>query len=177
VISEEFRAVRDALNIDMRNRIHLDGLIAYESAVYSELTEKILRVVVCCSSAASQGIAATIATKMIERFDPAFIVLIGICAGWRGKLKIGDVVVPREIADLSMNVREDSEVHPRPQIKPPLSVVTQMFPGFELDVNQWHARCSGLFGSPIKPPPGKEQEYSEHVALQPCRSCASLILG
>lgn len=35
--------------------------------------------------------SAALATKMVERFRPRYIVMLGICAGVKGKTELGDV--------------------------------------------------------------------------------------
>src|SRR5687767_3889426 len=119
VIAPELQAVQDALTVNrFHDRLHRDGSIYFRGRVYSKIHDRDLNIVVGCVSAASHGNASSAATDMIRDFDPAVMILLGIAAGRRGKLKIGDVVVPREVADLSVRVAEGGDEKPRPNIIP-----------------------------------------------------------
>lgn len=167
VIPPEFKALQKALNIDLRKRIRIDGAIYFEGNVYSQLLQQNIRIILGCADDASQANASAMATRMIAEFDPALIVLIGIAAGMRHKVRIGDVVVPREVVDLTAGVLKDDGRHPRPQSKPWPFAVKQMMHGFDIQEALFHERCREIFGPPIIPPPDKEAEYATHVTFTP----------
>lgn len=50
---------------------------------------------VVAASALRKGMpsSAALAAKMVERFKPKYLVMLGICAGVRGKTNLGDVIV------------------------------------------------------------------------------------
>ena len=168
IIPVEFRAVRQALKIDsQQQRRRVDGTIFYEATIYSRLLQRNLRVIVGCDVDASQSQASAMTMKIINHFDPAMIVLVGIGAGMRSSLKIGEVVVPRRIADLTTTVQTATGELPRPDIIPWPHAVSQMMPGFELDLQKYHARCRELFGPQIIAPVGQETEFDEQVTFTP----------
>ena len=52
-----------------------------------------LRVAVAWTGAMGETAAATRATALVGHFSPACIAMCGICAGYRGKVSLGDVIV------------------------------------------------------------------------------------
>ncbi|HEX2854134.1 MAG TPA: hypothetical protein VHO24_12925, partial [Opitutaceae bacterium] len=167
VIPAELHAFQRALKIDAKkNRIHSDAGIFYPATVFSEIMQRDVSVILGCIGEASQANAAAMTMLVIKDFDPAMIILVGIAAGMRDKMKIGDVVVPREIADLSVSVATKGEKRPRPQVKPRMFAVKQMVAGFVLDQPNFHDQCEKTFGPPVVPE-GKEKAFAAHVAFKP----------
>jgi nucleoside phosphorylase len=52
-----------------------------------------LTVVAASARRKSMPSSAALAPKLVERFRPRYIVMLGICAGVRGKTELGDVIV------------------------------------------------------------------------------------
>lgn len=52
-----------------------------------------LRVVACRCPRMGMPTAAVMAMKVIENFRPRFIAMVGICAGIKGKVSLGDIVI------------------------------------------------------------------------------------
>ena len=50
---------------------------------------------IVCASARRKGMASSsaLAMNMVERFEPKIIVMLGICAGVKGKVNLGDVII------------------------------------------------------------------------------------
>ena len=167
VIPVEFHAAVKALGIDLRNRTRQDGVIYYTGTIYSNLFHRDLRIVLMCIGEASQANAGAAASRLIPLYRPALAVLLGIAAGWRGKIRIGDVVVPRDVADLSVRLQMPDGSKPRPQIRPLSAPVKNMMPGFLLDETAYHGACGELFGTAITPPAGQEAEFAQHVTFAP----------
>ena len=154
--------MQQALKIDDSKRLHVDGGIFFPTTINSRKMRCDLPIVVGCIGEASQGSAAAMTMLMIKEFDPALIILAGIGAGMRDKLKIGDIIVPREIADLSVTEATPEGPKCRPLIKNRQFPVKQMMNGFKLDLAALHDRCRENFGEPIIPA-GKEADYAKHV--------------
>ena len=172
VIGTELHAVQRVLKIESRDRIPKDGFLYWETTRYSKLQDRDLTIVVHCIGSASQASASAATTRLLTYYDPAILILLGIAAGWRGKLKIGDVAVARDIADLSINVVENGERHPRPvnrALRPP---VTQMIQNFRLDGQSFAVQFTNQFGKAIELPKGEEDVYRDNVATIPTiRDC------
>ena len=167
VIGVEMEAVKSALGINNRERIHDSGVIYFEAKIYSQLHDRELTLIVTCIGEASQAAASARATRVIADYGPALIILVGIAAGMRDKMRIGDVIVPRTVADFRVTeVRADGSVA-RPVITDCTTPVKQMMANYELNKREYHERCRTLFGPPIRPPAGKEAEYEKHVTFTP----------
>src|ERR1039458_7453257 len=85
----------------------------------------------------------------------------------RDKLRIGDVIVPKTVVDLSTTVRKPEGTEFRARMSEQPFSIQQMLPGFQLDETAFHGRCRELFGEPIKAPPGHEATYETHVTFTP----------
>jgi nucleoside phosphorylase/Flp pilus assembly protein TadD len=104
---------------------------------------------------------------MIQTYAPPILILLGIAAGRRGKLKIGDVIVPREVADFSVRVLEGGEEKQRPRILPLNHAVLQMIQAFRCDRAKFLATFKKLFGPPITPNKNQQEEFAQHVTFEP----------
>lgn len=167
VLPVEFDAIRRVFEIDVRDRSDYGGSFFYRATVYSGLLERPLKVVITCIGEASHANAGIMTTKIITVFDPSLIVLVGIAGGMRDGIKIGDVIVPREIADFSLRVAKAEGAQFRPHITPRPFAVQQMIPGFVFDEAEFHRRCREAFGPPIIPAPEQEAEFAKHVTFKP----------
>lgn len=167
VLPVELQAVMAALKIDSRQRIRKNSGIYFSAVVYSRLLDLDLSVIVGCIGEASQSSAALATTHLITLFRPAFVVLVGIAAGIRNKLKIGDVIVPREVVDVSLSVQQKDETRFRPQTHSCHKSVKQMLPSFNINEAAFHARCRDLFGPPITPSLGQEGDFAQNVTFEP----------
>ncbi len=174
VIGPELNAVLKVLRVQNRDRIRMDGDIFWEAQRYSSLLDRDLRILIHCQGAATQENASAAATKVIERFSPALMILLGIAAGRRGKVKIGDVVIPRDVVDHSLNVAEKGIVLPRLSIPSLPHSVMQMIQAFQLDNQQLEKTFESGFEKLIHPPIGQEQEFEQHVAKKPSVHEASI---
>ncbi|MFP3564583.1 hypothetical protein [Paraburkholderia sp. SIMBA_030] len=66
---------------------------------------------VMAASAGRKGMpsSAALASKIVERFRPKYIVMLGICAGVRGKTGLGDVIVADPSWDCGSGKMSESE--------------------------------------------------------------------
>jgi nucleoside phosphorylase len=167
VIGPELHAVQDVLGVSGKNRLYRGGTIYWPGKKYSRWMDRDLNFVITCAADASQASASTATTKLIKDFDPSFLILVGIAAGWRGKVKIGDVVVPKAIAEFSVRVAEGGEEKPRPIITALNPPVAQMYHAFRLDRTKFDTNFGCLFGPPIRPTAGQEEEFARNVTFHP----------
>src|SRR5687767_5895814 len=97
-------ALKDELDAVLELEIDGRGLEAWEDArdqsgfpyhlrelpnAYGEQ----LRVAAAWSGEMGEAAAAVRAVALIQELDPACLAMCGICAGWRGKVFLGDVIV------------------------------------------------------------------------------------
>jgi nucleoside phosphorylase len=168
VLPIELHAVLASLKVDPKIRLRQnDGGIFYEATIYSRLLNKELALIITCIGSAGQAMASSRTTSVIEQFDPAILILVGIAAGMRDKLRIGDVIVPKTVVDLSSIVAKPEGTVFRARISEQPFPIQQMIPGFTLENAAFHGRCQELFGDPIKAPPGEEVIYEKHVTFKP----------
>ena len=114
VVEPELKAVQRALKINnFRDRVPHKGLLYWHGKIYSQIHQRDLRVIVSCQALAGESQASTAASYMIAEFDPAMVILVGIAAGRRGQIRIGDVALSREVADVTAGVMEGGERKPR----------------------------------------------------------------
>lgn len=167
VIPVEFRAMAKSLGISLRSREHHCGTTYYPATIYSRLLERDLRLILTCVGAPSEANASAAAAKLRPIYQPTMTVLLGIAAGRRGKLRIGDVIVPREVVDLSVRAQTADGPLPRPLIWPLSTPVKNMLPGFNVEEQALYTRCRELFGAPIVPSQEGEEEFTQHVTFAP----------
>lgn len=56
--------------------------------------------------------AAILATKAVRAWRPAVVAMIGICAGVKGKVELGDIVVGKQIFDYGSGKLIEGRLHP-----------------------------------------------------------------
>ena len=169
VLPVELQAVLAGLKADStKSRLPQDdGSIFYEASIYSDHSDRQLALLITCIGQEGQAMASAHTTRIIENFAPPILILVGIAAGWKEKLRIGDVIVPRTIVDLSLTVLRNEGTEFRPRIPELPYPVQQMMHGFIFDRTAFHGRCQGLFGDPIVPPLGQEENYKKYVTSAP----------
>lgn len=167
VIGKELHAIQKQFEIDNDKDIFYKGGDAYWKKTLLRGTKTPLKIVVYCQGKQGNHSAATAATKCIERFEPSLLILSGIAAGRRDKVKIADVAIPRAIVDSTLEVLENGQRKPRPEIPPLVHPVLQLLRAFNLNIKNWHKNFLALAGKLSKPPKEKKQEYAKHVSKKP----------
>jgi nucleoside phosphorylase len=119
--------------------------------------------------------AAAEAMSVLHAARPKFMVLCGIAAGCRGKVKIGDVVVPRAVVDTTRKVAQDGRLLGRPEITSPQAAVVKMTAASVIASEKWRGRFRQLVPDPLVPPTGSDREYAEHVAAEPSEHDAAVL--
>jgi nucleoside phosphorylase len=168
VIRPELEAVQKVLAVnDARDRVKFQGTIYWQGQKYSRFHDRLLKLIIACVDCSSQANASIAVTKVIEKFDPAIVILVGIAAGWRDKLKIGDVLVPKLVADFSERVATPEGDKYRPLTSKLPHAVYQMVTAFQLDTNKYHEVFKILFGPPITPKLEQAKDFEIHVTFKP----------
>ncbi len=169
VIKVELDAVKLALGINgLSEKIRTDGNIYFPVQVYSQNHNSNLSVIVGCIGNATNSEAAAATKAMRLHFNPAMMILVGIAGGWKEKhLRIGDVVIPRDILDMSGDEISHGEHIPRIKMCQPKPQVGQMLVNFDFNLNEFQAKVASLFGPPIVPPADKKALYEASVTYEP----------
>lgn len=98
VIAPELGAARAALGLGNQHKEKTDDGTAYwRGTVDSEVLGRPLQVVLTCIASAGNPTSAGATTRLLERYRPRAVILMGIAAGIRGKVRIGDVVLSERV--------------------------------------------------------------------------------
>jgi nucleoside phosphorylase len=173
VIPDELEAARAALSIPDSARIKdADGTVYFHGQLYSELRLRPYEVVLGCIGAAGNPGAAAAAQAMLVRYRPKSLFLLGIAAGIRDKVRIGDVVlsdrvVAYEPAALVRGASGETKLQPRPEIDRTSHAMNQDVVSYRAVRERLHSlfeRVGGRFPEPPEDKPDKKDEYRHHVA-------------
>ncbi|AIO45992.1 hypothetical protein K6Y76_02025 [Burkholderia cenocepacia] len=80
------------LDYGWKDRRFADDPTAYHFGVIPR-ADRPLAVVAATAQRKGMPSSAALAAKMVERFRPKYLVMLGICAGVKGKTNLGDVIV------------------------------------------------------------------------------------
>lgn len=171
VIPPELDAVRLALELPESARIKEgpSDTVYWRGTVHSALRRCNYSLVLAAIGWAGTSNAAALATQMIERYRPRVVLLVGIAAGMRGKVQIGDVVLSeRVVAYESAAWALDENNQPVVQLRPE---ITRIAHGIQQDVMNYKydsARLLETFrylgGGFPRALWGKKKEWKTHVA-------------
>ncbi len=126
VIGIELRQVLKAFEIAEKRGVRRGSLYYWETTVYSQCLGRNLKVVIGCVAKAGMVHAAVRTSSFLQVYRPTMMLLVGIAAGWRPKLRIGQVVWPRHvIAVAQIEVLKKGYVF-RPTQHEPTPAVKQM---------------------------------------------------
>ena len=167
VIPEELEAVRQALHLSRRPK--LQGRVCYSGTTRSELQRRDYSIVLTCVGAAGNPPAAAAAMELIERHKPQVLILVGIAAGIRSKVKIGNVilserVVAYEPAALIRQKDNVPRVEPRPNIDRLPYAMVQDIMNYIPDSDRITERFFELNNKLPAPTKGKERQFRKLVA-------------
>jgi nucleoside phosphorylase/CheY-like chemotaxis protein len=106
----EFKSVLDLPCSWVDTRVPFDPFVWHKGQISSSGAE--YSIVLGAAPAMGMPTAAVIATKAISYFRPRLVVMTGICAGRRGKVNYGDVIVADPSWDLSSGkiLEKDGEI-------------------------------------------------------------------
>lgn len=88
----ELRAVLDLNANWVEMKFENDLVSTYHKGIFQNQTKRLSVVATSCPQMGMNA-AAVLSTKVIQRFKPKYIVMLGITAGVRGKANFGDVIV------------------------------------------------------------------------------------
>ncbi len=165
VISPELEAVQSHFKVDQRKDIlGLGGDIYYRGSCATRSGQH--SVVIYCQGHAGNDAAAVAAERLILRWHPKVIFLLGIAAGYRDKCKIGDVVTPSVVVNDQLGVMRLRRRLKRTQIYTPPQMMVQLLQNCPVDEAVWYKRLLDVV-SPPRAPRGRSAQYRKHVARKP----------
>ncbi|MGK3962278.1 hypothetical protein WMF38_55380 [Sorangium sp. So ce118] len=183
VIQPELFAALDALGIgpDAYDKDEA-GTIYYRGAVRSARARRDYRVVLSCIGAAGNYDSAAATRDIVAWCRPAAVLLVGIAAGIRGKLKIGDVVlsdrvVAYEPAAAVVGPDGAPREEPRPEIDRLPHAMNQDVVSYRPDPARLQAVFAKIHGELPAPLPGQEALFREHVATALAVRAATIASG
>ncbi|BFM14038.1 hypothetical protein R50073_02210 [Maricurvus nonylphenolicus] len=165
VLGVELKALKLALEITDEDEFENKGSLFWRKNIIAK--DKLVSVIIHCVADQGNDATASATSRLIERFDPAMVLLMGISAGMKGKCRIGEVFVPRYTAHTGIEVQIDGELKGRPEIFRHPQEINQMLIGFDIDNDIWINNFKAIFPNSIEPKPGLEGEYAKHVAELP----------
>jgi nucleoside phosphorylase len=170
VIPIELKALRAALAIsDVAGEKDPHGTIYYSTTIYSNPQKREYRLILTCIGMAGNPSAAAATADVVAKYNPHVVVLVGIAAGMRGKVKIGEVILGERVvayepaAQIRLADRASVE-EPRPDIDRLSQTMQQDVVNYTIDtvrLTQMFAELGGVFPTSTV---GLEQEYQQHVA-------------
>jgi nucleoside phosphorylase len=167
IISPELNSVLKQFHIDIvKDCEPIDGSLYYHAKIHSNIYDRDLSIIVYCQSEQGNSPSAAAAQRIIDIWRPKCIFLLGISAGIRGKIKIGDVVIPRIVFSDILGVVRGGKRLPRMGADNLDYVMTQILRPYECDTERWHSALHDAIRQP-NPESGKEDEYRLHFALYP----------
>lgn len=94
-----------------------DNLVYHEAEIAATSGTRRYRVIVCqCDVGRPQSTGN--ATRAIERWQPRYVILVGIAGGVRGEVQLGDVLIADQVVDYEQQKVELAGVQPRDRTYP-----------------------------------------------------------
>jgi len=79
--------------------------------------------------------AANLTTRMIDRWDPAYILLVGIAGSFASDVNLADILVSQQVFYYDPGKVKGSHIHYRPQGYPASVALTRQLEAIRLDAN------------------------------------------
>ena len=177
VIPEELRWAQKALGIrpNKDRRKAGNGTIYWHGSVRSRIARRDYSVVLTCIGYAGNYDSAAATSDVINLYGPKVVLLMGIAAGLRDKVKIGEVVVSErvvayETAAIDTGERGEEEIIPRPDMPRIEHTIEQDVTGYLASLNLRRIdkkfRTRLLEGAYPAPSEAKQEEFRKHVATE-----------
>jgi nucleoside phosphorylase len=168
VVPPELEAARRALGLDDRHRQKHDGAVYYRGQLRSELAGRDYQIALGCVGVAGNPGTAAATASAISAFRPRAVLLMGIAAGVRGKVRIGDVILAERVVAYEpaalLRTATGAREQPRPEIDRAPHGMIQDAVAYRADPERLRQAFDRAGGKPVVPPPGRTAEYREHVA-------------
>jgi nucleoside phosphorylase len=171
VIQPELFAVLDALKVAPLSREKTaQGTVYFPCSLRSQLTGRDYQIVVTCIGAAGNYDSSAAAAELIAKYQPRLILLTGIAAGIRGKVRIGEVVISERVvayepvALVAAGDGHSSRTEQRPEIDRLSHAVNQDVVTYRPEPARLAAVFQGIRGRYPAAPVNKAEEFRANVA-------------
>ncbi len=183
VIPPELDAARTVLGSLQREKDGPNDTVYWRGAVRSALRACDYSVVLAGIGTAGNSNAAALATQMIERYSPSVVLLMGIAAGMRDKVRVGEVVLSDRVVayeQAALVVGKDGvrEVQHRPDITRVPQGPKQDALNYQPDTRRLSDIFERIRGTFPPAPSGQEDVWRKHVASSiECRKQVTIASG
>lgn len=117
-LQEEFKYMKKASNTTWFQNYNTDELFGFYTTRMKNVHGDSIIVVAYTVHEMGMSYASAIATKMVVKFQPKYIVMTGICAGFEKKTNKGDIIVPQYVFNYqSGDIREGNDFGPLYKLK------------------------------------------------------------
>lgn len=169
VIPAELEAARRVLQVDDASRDKApDGTVYFRGSVRSELAGRGYVVALTCIGGAGNPGAAAATAGAIAKYHPRAVLLMGIAAGIRDKVRIGEVVLSDRVVayEPAALIRSASgaTIQPRPEIDRAPHTMIQDVVSYRPEPARLRSAFERAGGGFPTAPEGKEAEFRAHVA-------------
>lgn len=169
VIPPELEAARRALEIDDLGREKdSDGTVYFRGSVQSRLADRDYAVALGCIGGAGNPGAAAATAGAIARYHPRAVLLMGIAAGIRDKVRIGEVVLSERVVAYEpavlIRTASGAKEQPRPEIDRAPHTMIQDVVSYRPEPQRLRAAFDRAGGVLPAAPAGREDEFRTHVA-------------
>ncbi|HEX7843352.1 MAG TPA: AAA family ATPase [Kofleriaceae bacterium] len=169
VIPAELEAARRVLQIDDGSREKApDGTVYFRGVVRSERAGKDYAIALTCIGGAGNPGAAAATAGAIARYRPRAVLLMGIAAGIRDKIRIGEVVLSDRVVayEPAALIRSASGmvVQPRPEIDRAPHTMIQDVVSYRAEAARLQDAFARAGGEVPSASSGQEDEFRAHVA-------------
>ena len=113
IVSTEIQALLNIFHADINDWEEIGMQRYYHASVFSEQVNRELSIVITSPKREGNTNCAITTTKFLYDWYPRIICLVGIGAGIRGKIRIGDVILPKKIHDYTVKKYERRKYTPR----------------------------------------------------------------
>ena len=127
-----------AFNIDPLSKedLDIDGLRIWEKTIESD-TEGQLKIAMTMIGTAGNVSCSAACSKLFSNIESKLCILVGICAGLKNKVKIGDVVAAEMILDYESGRRTKDKFEKRPNPYRLDHIIERSLGYFNPDLRKW----------------------------------------
>ncbi len=145
-----------------------NGRLYWRQSLRSAREDRELSIVIGNVARAGMVAAALRTVRFLLDYTPSLIVLAGIAGGWKGKVKIGDVIRPQNVLDLSASVAQGGKFdyrsnHHRLKVRVAEMLGTGWLNLADLETHTW--RILGQGQAPRAT--ANKEHYDGYIAARP----------
>ena len=149
-------------------RVCSNGNLYWKQSLRLARNDRELSIVI--GNVARSGMVATTlrTVRFLMDYTLSMMVLAGIAGGWKGKVKIGDVIRPQNILDLSASVAQGGKFDYRSHHHRPKPAVAEMLGTVWLEPAELESHIWRILGQNQAPQATVNAEHYEgHIAVTP----------